>query len=149
MSAYSHRGWLVYLGLAGLALGIRLMAARGAYPACGDAGHFVQHGVALAKGLSGAMSTYWSQGMIAIAAGAVKAGCDPRYALQATTLIAGVAVVVFFAGILWSLTGSWKLAVVGGGDSGGQSRHGSIFRHGIFRDALHGILVGGDLRGFA
>ncbi|NLB65651.1 MAG: hypothetical protein GX803_04180 [Lentisphaerae bacterium] len=94
--------------------GIRLLAARSAYPACGDAGHFVQHGVALANGVPGAMSTYWSQGMIAIAAAAVKLGLDPRYAMQATTLVSGVAVVLLFLGVVWRLTGSRGMALIGG-----------------------------------
>ena len=114
MNTTKYRPGLVYLGLAVLAFGIRLYAARDAYPACGDAGHFVQHGVALANGVPGAMSTYWSQGMIAIAAGAAKAGGDPRHAMQATSFIAGVAVVVFFAGVIGLLTGSRGLALAGG-----------------------------------
>lgn len=93
---------------------IRLLAARSAYPACGDAGHFVQHGVALANGVPGAMSSYWSQGMIVIAAVAVKLGLDPRYAMQLTTLVSGVAVVLLFLGVVWRLTGSRGLALVGG-----------------------------------
>lgn len=104
----------VFILLALLAVGIRLQAARDAYPACGDSGHFVQHGVALANGVPGAMSTYWSQGMIAIAAGAVKMGLDPRRAMQATTLVAGLAVVLLFAGVIWRLTSSKGLSLVGG-----------------------------------
>ena len=97
-----------------LAAGIRLLAARDAYPACGDSAHFVQHGVALANGVPGAMSTYWSQGMIAIAAGATKMDLDPRYAMQVTTLVAGVALVLLFAGVIWRLTSSKGVSLVGG-----------------------------------
>lgn len=103
---------VVALGL--IAASIRLLAARGTYPACGDAGHFVQHGVALANGVPGAMSTYWAQAMIAIAAGAVKLGFDPRYAMQTTTLVSGVLVVLLYVGVVWRLTGSRRWALVGG-----------------------------------
>lgn len=100
--------------LAGVALGIRLAGARQAYPASGDAGHFVQYGVALAHGVPGALSTYWSQGMVVLAAGAVKMGWDPRYAMQATTVVAGVGMVLLFAGIVGLLTRSPALAFAGG-----------------------------------
>ena len=102
------------MGLAMLAAGIRWLAAAHAYPACGDASHFVQHGVALASGIPKAMSAYWSQGMIAIAAAAARAGGDPRCALQAATLLAGVGVVLLFAGVILRLSGSRRLALAGG-----------------------------------
>lgn len=157
---------LVWIGLAMLATVIRLLAARNAYPACGDAGHFVQHGVALANGVPGAMSTYWSQGMIAIAAAAVKLDLDPRYALQATTVVSGVAVVLLFLGAIWRLTRSRQLALTGGlilavnptmvqYSITGYSEMpymmflmGGVFvglsrrLHGVLRFALAGVLIG-------
>ena len=94
--------------------GIRLIAAKNAYPVPGDAGHFVQHGVALAHGIPGAMSPYWSQGMTLIAAGAERAGLDPRRALQATAMISGIAFVYLFSGLIWRLTRSPPCALLGG-----------------------------------
>ena len=104
----------IWILLTVISVGIRLVAARDAYPSCGDSSHFVQHGVALANGVPGAMSTYWSQGMILIAAGAEKMGLDPRYAMQTTTLVSGVGVVLLFSGIIWMMTNSRNLALVGG-----------------------------------
>lgn len=83
-------GFLILL----LALVLRLVAAQKAYPTPGDASHFVQHGVALAHGVPGAMSTYWSQGMILLAAAAVKLGIDPKIMLQSASVISGVYVVL-------------------------------------------------------
>lgn len=105
---------LVVAVLLTVAAAVRIVAARQAYPVAGDAGHFVQHGVALAHGVAGALSTYWSQGMIVIAAGAVKVGLDPRYVLQTVTLVSGVGVTLLFAGLLWLLTGSRIMAIAGG-----------------------------------
>jgi len=95
-------------------VGLRLLAADKAYPVAGDAGHFVQHGVALANGVPGAMSTYWSQGMILIAAEAVKLGLDPRYILQGTVLICGILQMGLFAYLVFLMTGSRGWAHVGG-----------------------------------
>jgi|BioPla2DNA2_1021312.scaffolds.fasta_scaffold12256_6 hypothetical protein len=111
----SNKRWAYAWLLMGVfALGVRLGAAQRAYPCAGDAGHFVQHGVALANGVPGAMSTYWSQGMIALAAGGVKLGLDPRRVLQGATLVSGLLQVVFFAWLLYLLTRSHGLSYAGG-----------------------------------
>ena len=97
----SNKRWAYAWLLMGVfALGVRLGAAQRAYPCAGDAGHFVQHGVALANGVPGAMSTYWSQGMIALAAGGVKLGLAPRRVLQGATLVSGLLQVGFLAWLL-------------------------------------------------
>lgn len=89
---------IILIAITVFALCLRLIAARHAYPTPGDSSHFVQHGVALAHGIPGSMSTYWSQGMITLAAGAVKVGLDPRRFLQAASIISGTYVV--FGGML-------------------------------------------------
>ncbi len=107
--------WTAWAVLIGGALAIRLLASRGGHPSlAGDSWHFVQHGVALANGVPGAMSTYWSQGMIALAAGGVRMGLDPRYVLQGTTILSGVLLVGLFAWVLHLLTGSLRLSYLGG-----------------------------------
>ena len=106
--------WATWVGLILFALVLRIVAAKNSSPLAGDAWHFVQYGVALANGVPSALSTYWSQGMIALAAGAVKLGLDPRYVLQATTLVSGVLQVGLFAWLVWLLTGSHKFSIVGG-----------------------------------
>jgi hypothetical protein len=97
-----------------IALVIRIVAALDAYPCCGDAGHFVQHGTALAHGIPGAMSTYWSQGMILISAMAEMYQFDPRLIMQFTTVITGTAVAVLLASIMLRMTGSLLVSLVFG-----------------------------------
>ncbi len=75
--------------LALLALGFRLLAARSAHPACGDALHFIEFGWRLAQGDLNGLSNYWSQGQILVAAAAFLTGLDPQLTLQATTMAAG------------------------------------------------------------
>lgn len=87
-----------------LALVIRWWAAIKAYPCSGDAGHFVQYGVALAHGVPGSLSTYWSQMMIIFAYLAETLGMDPRYAMQYVSMVSGTIVVIVSALIAWRVT---------------------------------------------
>lgn len=97
-----------------IALIIRLLAARESYPCCGDAGHFVQHGVALSNGLPGSMSTYWSQGMIALASIANSWNLDPCFAMQWTTIVSGTLVAIFLSAIALRSTGSRWIGLFAG-----------------------------------
>ena len=105
--------WL-FLGPIFLAMAIRLIAARDAYPAPTDAGHFVGHGMAIANHLPNAWSAYWSQAMQAIAACAVTAGLDPGRSLQAFSIVAGVVVVACVQGMALILFRSHSAALAGG-----------------------------------
>lgn len=100
--------------LAVFALIIRILAAKEAYPCCGDAGHFVQNGIALSHGIPGSMSTYWSQGMIFIAALSELWNLDPRIAMQYTTIATGTLVVILIAALVLRLSNSLWLAIFAG-----------------------------------
>lgn len=107
------RAFLIVAVLA-VALVLRLSAARYAYPTPGDATHFVQHGIAMANLGLDYMSTYWSQGMIAIASLAVKSGLDPHHVLQMTVLIAGLFAVLFVMLMTQKLSGSFGASIFAG-----------------------------------
>ena len=104
------RFW-AWVGVLGVAFAVRGAAARDAYPGPGDAGHFVQWGVAMAHGHA-KLNTYWSQGMVLAAAGAERLGVDPKRALQGISCVAGMLVVLLFGGIVGrvSTSGGWGLA---------------------------------------
>lgn len=108
MNRKTLSGMLVLVVLAVL---VRCLAAREAYPTPGDGGHFVQYGVAMAHGYA-KLNTYWSQAMVSAAAGAELAGVDPRRVLQGISFVSGVLVVLLFAGIATRITksGWWGLA---------------------------------------
>ncbi|NCC60189.1 MAG: hypothetical protein EOM12_04455 [Verrucomicrobiae bacterium] len=90
-------------GIFSIALFIHCYAALTAYPIPGDAAHFVQHGIAWAKGNPNGMSTYWSQGMIALAAFFFRLGLDPAKGLQHVCVICGSLVVVIGALTAWKV----------------------------------------------
>ncbi len=85
-----------------LALGIRVAAARHAYPASGDVIHFIQH--AREAGGQG-FSAYWSQGMQVAAWLALRMGLDPARALQGLAVVTGALLVPAVAGLAWNATG--------------------------------------------
>ncbi len=102
------------LALTILALGVRLIAATKAYPAQGDAGHFVQCGMELAQGNPAGLSPHWSQAPILLVAGAIRVGWDPARALQVLTLAAGVVAVPLLMVFAWSVLESWSAALLAG-----------------------------------
>ena len=104
-------GVMAVLFLAGL---IRVWAAKDAYPVPGDGAHFVQHGVELAHGNVAGLSTYWSLGMILVAAGSIKVGVDPSLALQGLSLASGVAVVAVIMAIAQVLFCQRRVALLSG-----------------------------------
>ena len=97
-----------------LALGVRWVAFPYAYPAPGDAVHFVQAGVELAAGDKGAWSTGLSPGPQLVAAAAARAGLSPARGLQALSLLSGVVSVMVFVLLAWRLFGRWVHALLAG-----------------------------------
>ena len=112
----SSRGSLRRLGwiLVVVALVPRLWAAWTAYPVQGDAAHFVECGVELSHGHARGLSLHWSQVPIFLAAGAVKLGLHPGRVVQASTVLAGLAVPLLLAGLLRRWTGSVRAALLAG-----------------------------------
>lgn len=100
--------------LALIALGFRLLAARSAHPACGDALHFIEFGWRLAQGDLTGLSNYWSQGQILVAAAAFLTGLDPQLTLQATTMAAGTLAASLLYLLARRLDASVPTAVVAG-----------------------------------
>lgn len=80
-----------------LALGFRIWAGAGIYPVMNDAGHFVQHAVAITNKGWMQMSQHWSQFNIAAGVLGLAAGLDAGGAMKLLTLVCGVAVV----GLVW------------------------------------------------
>jgi 4-amino-4-deoxy-L-arabinose transferase-like glycosyltransferase len=87
-----------------LGFGLRLYTAHHVFPAQGDAGHFVQHGVAFAHGVRPHISGFWALFPQIVAYGAANLGRDPLRSLQLFTVLCG-SIVVFSSGALaWGLT---------------------------------------------
>lgn len=84
---------LVWLAVLGFAWVLRMSAAGLAYPAQGDASHFVQHGVRMAETGAG-LSGYWSLAPQFLACWAYRAGWDPSSVLQISTVLFGVLLVL-------------------------------------------------------
>jgi hypothetical protein len=102
-AARARRGFAAGMAaVALLALLLRWHVAGHSYPVRDDAGHFVQFGVELAGGNPEGLSAHWSLAPILTAAAAVRLDADPRRAVQAVTVAAGVACVVL-AGALAAL----------------------------------------------
>lgn len=99
-----------------LAAWIRILPAGRVFPAQGDASHFVQHGVAYHYGDISDISGYWSIGPQFIAAWATQTGLNPARTLQATTIMAGIFLVLGLAVFAKTLTGrstaSWFAAAL-------------------------------------
>ena len=106
------RFW-AWVGVLAVAFAVRWAAAREAYPVPGDAGHFVQWGVALAHGHA-KLNTYWSQGMVLAAAGAERLGMDPKRTLQGISFVAGMLAVLLFGGITGRVAKSSAWGLAGG-----------------------------------
>lgn len=101
------------LAILALAFSLRWEAASHAHPVQSDAFHFVDWAVAYAHGQA-ALNTHWSQGPMLLAAAAEKLGRDPRYALQYSTLLAGVLACAAGLWLAWVWMGRWPLALAVG-----------------------------------
>ena len=102
LSRNQHLVLLVAIALLGA--GLRLYTAWHVFPAQGDAGHFVQHGVAYAHGVAQHLSGFWALLPQVAAFCAARMGLDPLKGIQLFSVLCGT-IVVFGAGAFaWGLT---------------------------------------------
>jgi len=88
------RNFLIYGAIVLLALLIRVHVASLAYPPQMDSVHYVQYGVRWAQGVPGQLSTIWQEAPILVSGLAYRWGVDPVRALQGSTVVYGVVIVL-------------------------------------------------------
>lgn len=107
------RSW-AFWGLCAWGLLVRVFAAGKAFPASGDASHFVLHGKAFTALGFEAISGYWSILPQYLSAWAVELGASAQWTLQTTTVLFGVALVGAVYALALELTGKRAVALSAG-----------------------------------